>query len=278
MTKRLEALHLTLGAAVLAGLLVATPMVQPAAGALAADLPGEVVKRAGSAADCSGDEGGFVDRHGSHVPPGYEACDGIRPGALITAPQHCTVSFAFNSTSNDTLYLGTAGHCVSVDDRVSLDGEGPIGTVVWTVESSLTEDFALVEVDEEHRDQVDPTVCTWGGPTGLDEGDSSPGEDLYEYGWGLATFATEETRSRVHVENIQNGSLVSWNGVGSGGDSGAPILDSDGEALAVHVAGLTPLVGAASEIGVHIDHLLDLAADDGFHVELMEGGAFHPAT
>lgn len=216
------------------------------------------------------------ERHDGHVPPDYDACLGIRPGGLMSAPSGCTFNFVF--TDGTDLYIGTAGHCIAEGQRASAEGVGEFGTAVFSTAAGFGQDFALIRIDDSMTDQVQATACTWGGPTGVDDGDSLPGEVLYETGWGIATDATPETRNRVHVENIENGAWVSWDGVGSGGDSGAPILDSEGEALAVHTHGLTPIAGAVSEIGTWVPQALDLASDAGHDVQLVEGGTFHPVT
>lgn len=259
---------MVVSAIAVAAIVLASPAVQPLD-----DATDRIPDRSASASDAA-----VVARHGGHVPPDWDPGIGIRPGGLMSAPVGCTFNFVFESTTDDTLYIGTAGHCVNEGSRVSAEGVGEFGTVVFSVADGFGADFALIRIDDDRTDEVSPTVATWGGPVAVDDGDSLPGETLYETGWGIATDARKETRNRVHVENAQTMGFVSWDGVGSGGDSGAPILDSEGEALAVHTHGLTPIAGVVSEIGTHVPRALSLSADAGYNVTLVPGGTFHPVS
>jgi hypothetical protein len=167
-----------------------------------------------------------------------EECTGaIRPGARMTSPAGCTFNFVFRDAAL-ALYIGTAGHCVSsVGQRVSASGVGSFGAVAYRRLSGNV-DFALVKVDADKHHLVNPTMCSWGGPIGADPGGASiPRRVLLEYGWGFFTDGGSDTRTRAHVERSASGGQMTWVGVGSGGDSGAPILTQGGYAAAIHTFG-----------------------------------------
>lgn len=178
----------------------------------------------------------------------FEPCTGrIRPGAPMNAPAGCTFSFILSDSAGN-LYTGTAGHCVSnVGERVGATGVGLFGTVVtrW----ALGVDYALVRVDADKQALVTPELCAWGGPIGADPGGRPANDILLEYGWGFATSATPQTRTRALVQASLNANEVSWYGVGSGGDSGGPIVSVEGYAVGSHTRGITPLAGVAYEAG-----------------------------
>lgn len=151
-------------------------------------------------------------------------CDGIRPGVRMTSPAGCTMNFVF--TDGTDLYMGTAGHCVSgVGDRVRIAGEGTVGTVV--VEEL---DWALVRLDDDLHDRVDPQMCYWGGPTDLVTGDPGPGTLLKQYGHGILLGWTSPTRPRGGVATKWTEWTVDYNGPQVWGDSGSPVITADGGA------------------------------------------------
>lgn len=178
----------------------------------------------------------------------FEPCTGrIRPGAPMNAPVGCTYSFILTDGSGN-LYTGTAGHCVSaVGQRVGATGVGLFGTVVtrW----ALGVDYALVRIDADKHALVTPTLCAWGGPIGPDPGNRPSNDILLEYGWGFVTSATPQTRTRALVQASVSTNEVSWHGVGSGGDSGGPIVSVEGYAVASHTRGVTPFAGVVYESG-----------------------------
>ncbi|HUR69605.1 MAG TPA: hypothetical protein VM370_10195 [Candidatus Thermoplasmatota archaeon] len=181
-------------------------------------------------------------------PFAFESCTGkIRPGAAMTSPAGCTFSFILTD-GNGTLYTGSAGHCVSrVGQRVSASGVGAFGTVVtyW----ALGVDYALIRIDADKTSLVTPTLCAWGGPIGADPGNRPANDILLEYAWGFATSATSHTRTRALVQAGIGANEISWHGVGSGGDSGGPIVSVEGYAVGSHTRGVTPLAGVVYEAG-----------------------------
>ena len=94
------------------------------------------------------------------------AFTGIRPGAWIIAPAGCTTNFVFGSASN--YYIGTAGHCTSVGDEVTLVAAPGvlmnIGTTVKSVNQGVGNDFALIDVRPSMEQYVNPSMAYFGGP------------------------------------------------------------------------------------------------------------------
>lgn len=169
------------------------------------------------------------------TPTASYSCDGIRPGARMTSPSGCTMNFVF--TDGTELYIGTAGHCVNgVGDNVRVAGEGSIGRVVV---QEL--DWALVEVYDDKRHRVDPSVCYWGGPTGLVTGDPGPGVPLKQYGHGVVIGWTAVSRPRGGVATHWSEYSVKFNGPQVFGDSGSPVITADGLA-AGSTSAITPPV------------------------------------
>ncbi|HVM46146.1 MAG TPA: hypothetical protein VM582_09445, partial [Candidatus Thermoplasmatota archaeon] len=181
-------------------------------------------------------------------PAGPEACvDTIRPGAQMTSPAGCTFSFILRDGQGQ-LYTGSAAHCVGfVGQRVSARGIGPMGTVVthW----ALGVDYSLIRIDADKHHLVSPTLCAWGGPILADPGDRPANDVLLEYGWGIATQAASQTRTRALIEIGRSPNFVEWAGPGSGGDSGGPIVSVEGYAVGSHTYGITPVAGVVREGG-----------------------------
>lgn len=181
-------------------------------------------------------------------PFAFEPCIGrIRPGAQMTSPSGCTLSFILTDGSG-TLYTGSAGHCVSaVGQRVAANGVGAFGTVVTRWASGV--DYALIRIDSDKTGLVTPTLCAWGGPIGPDPGNRPTNDVLLEYGWGIATQNTAYSRTRALVQSGVDSEEVVWHGVGSGGDSGGPIVSVEGYAVGSHTRGITPVAGVVYEAG-----------------------------
>jgi hypothetical protein len=204
------------------------------------------------------------------IPPNFEGCIGqIRPGARMTVPNGCTYNFVF--TDGTHTYIGTAGHCATTGQRVGTTGiTGTFGTVVFSVNAGNANDFALIRIDADKLGFVNPRLCTWGGPTAAHAGSSGAGSVLLEYGWGIATQVSAQTRSRIIVQQSQNQDSGVWNGVGSGGDSGAPVVrDGTLEAFGIHTHGVTPVAGVVLESGPYIQRILTLAQNAGFNIQLV---------
>lgn len=186
----------------------------------------------------------------------------IQPGAEIDHPGLCSFNFVYEDQAGD-LYIGTAGHCVDEGQYViPADFDRAIGTVVWDAYDDGL-DFALVSIDADLYDLVEPSVRHWGGPTGVaTQQDTSAGDVLLHYGNGVYFRESELLRPRTaalvdHTEER----YCAMAGI-YGGDSGSGILTADGKALGVNVRlglGCTP---PTSLEGPTVSHVLDRAEQD----------------
>ncbi|HEV8359851.1 MAG TPA: hypothetical protein VGR28_05270 [Candidatus Thermoplasmatota archaeon] len=203
-----------------------------------------------------------------------DACPGIRPGAQLSVG--CTMNFVF--TDGPNLYIGTAGHCYNAGQRASAPNLGQFGTVVFSRNGGPGNDFALIRVDPGFVADVNPTLCAFGGPVAAHNGAGQLGGLVYEYGWGIMTYLTPMTRARIHVNQGGAGDYRNWIGEGSGGDSGAPIMTSDGQAYAIHTHGITPVFGVYGEGGTYIQKIYSMVRGAGININLVPGAAdsFHP--
>lgn len=205
----------------------------------------------------------------------------IRPGVNIVGGG-CTANFIFSSPDNETLYIGTASHCVGgrqPGSSVSVGGFGA-GILVYcswmhiqgtsTCPSSDTlidgNDFALVEIRDDHRHRVHPAMLHWGGPVGIGSPPSTLSK-VHTYGnsglnpspllspmEGYTTGSSDVTTSMYTVRP------------GVFGDSGSPVTRADGQTVGVLVA--INLVTGQNVIA-NLDNALSYMEDrTGIQVEL----------
>ncbi len=212
--------------------------------------------------------------NGSIYAPGWPSLGDavVRPGVGILAwdghtgqrsAYACTSNFLFQSPDNRSLYLGTAAHCtddLDINDTVEIAGGQATGTLIYSSskvmdskgESERYNDLALVRIDDEYRHLVHPAVLHYGGPTGL--ADSSRVDE----GDAVATFGNSSLRRPVlngldPREGLISGADGDWRlgaifqHPGVPGDSGSPVIDEEGQALAV----LTTLGVAVSSPGLN---------------------------
>lgn len=110
-------------------------------------------------------------------------CFGIRPGALLLtitdeAIGWCTMAHVYGAPGS--YQISTAGHCGGVGDVATVvagfgnrDGvEGPIVLdfgkyAKSTGDGGVGRDWALIGIDAAYQHLVSPTMCAWGGPTGM---------------------------------------------------------------------------------------------------------------
>lgn len=207
----------------------------------------------------------------------------IQPGALLGDP--CTMNFVFQDQQG-TLYIGAAGHCVPrVGERVIAPGLGGFGTTVyWRNDSTnFTQpgnasgplmDFALVLVDADKQQLVDPAMRFWGGPVGV-ETTYAPGTPTLHYGQGLFWQATEPSRPRYGVlqERYTSGPFTDWylaSHAIMGGDSGSGLLTGDGKALGTIVTVAATFGNQPGVIGgPTVELILRLLHESGFDVDLV---------
>ncbi len=172
------------------------------------------------------------------VPEGVDydasglAFTGIRPGAWIIAPAGCTTNFVFGSARD--YYIGTAGHCTSVGDEVTLVAAPGvlmnIGTTVKSVDRGIGNDFALIDVRPEMEQYVNPSMAYFGGPTSA--GSPQPGQVVEHAGHGLVigTGGTPRAGVVVYRGAGEGGDAFAWVGAASPGDSGSAVRLANGQA------------------------------------------------
>lgn len=182
--------------------------------------------------------------------PGLEAndfheCSGkIRPGvyAVFNNAWLCTLNWIYTDNLG-RLYIGTAGHCApSVGSmNINVAGIGDIGDVAFTTGSQgVGNDFALIAITSSLYSFVDPTLCHWGGPQGVHS--SGGNKVLLHYGHG--SFWGEDQWTRPRAGLVQAGgwssTAITFRGAVGPGDSGSPIMVSEGGAAGVitHTASL----------------------------------------
>ena len=160
------------------------------------------------------------------------AFTGIRPGAWIIAPAGCTTNFVFGNSSN--YFIGTAGHCTSVGDEVTLVAAPGvlmnIGTTVKSVDKGVGNDFALIDVKPAMEQYVNPSMAYFGGPTAA--GNPRPGDVVEHSGHGLVigTGGTPRSGVVVYRGNGDGGDAFAWVGAASPGDSGSAVRLANGQA------------------------------------------------
>src|SRR3954465_2524369 len=199
----------------------------------------------------------------------------VHPGVqTFTAGGQCTANFVFYDGSG-TEYIGQAAHCSGTDGNTSTNGctsgSLPTGTPVdvtgaskpgtmiynsWLTMQQLREsnpdtcaynDLALAKLDPADYGKVNPSVPTWGGPTGV--GTAASGDNVYSYG-------NSELRGGVTTLSPKQGKVIGVNGNGWSydvytatpgipGDSGSAFLNSTGQALGVlSTVQIAPLAGS----------------------------------
>jgi hypothetical protein len=168
----------------------------------------------------------------------------IRPG--VKALGSCTSNFVFANATEETAYLGTAAHCVELDDdyevgdRVSIAGIPKAGTIVyssWSADFPMKHpnDFALIEVREAYHGEVSPEMLgPYPGPTGTDN-HTVRGDKVYTYGNTGVRDAASWLDAREGYVWAQDGWYLRAQILPSSmhGDSGSPLIDEEGRALGI---------------------------------------------
>lgn len=210
----------------------------------------------------------------------------IHPGVqMYTEGAQCTGNFVFTDDAGK-VYVGYAAHCAGTGAATDTDGclaeSRPLGTEVtfvrggslvgpgetvgtgrlayssWNamkdagitdVDTCAFNDLALVEVDPQYVDDVNPSIPFWGGPAGIDTDGTSSGENVYSYG---------NSSLRAGIEALSPKRGVSLGSGPSGwshpiytvtpgvpGDSGSAVLDQEGKALGtLSTLSVAPLPGS----------------------------------
>ncbi|MAY39132.1 serine protease [Spongiibacter sp.] len=238
----------------------------------------------------------------------------IRPGVEVVADgASCTSNFLYQ-LNDTTVYLGVAAHCFSPDTNQGVDpceaANLPLGTPVqiqnaaqpgelayssWQAMQEVGEsagsaacthnDFALVKLSPDALANIPPATIAFGGPTALASQLASEGEAVFVYGQSPFHFGVRELEA-------MNGSVIGIAPEGwaydvltdtpaISGDSGGPVLDSQGRALAVTSAlsvslSLTPVRNSVTNLA----RALRYAKDNGFihqDVQLMTWAELDPS-
>ncbi|HSE70251.1 MAG TPA: hypothetical protein VLA97_05800 [Nocardioidaceae bacterium] len=210
----------------------------------------------------------------------------IHPGVqMYTDGAQCTANFVYTDGA-DNVYVGYAAHCAGTGAATDTNGcdagSLPLGTKVDFVEggSLVSEgttvgtgtlvysswlamqqagttdenacaynDLALVKVDAEYLDTVNPSVPFWGGPVGLDTDGTTAGETVYSYGNSSLRGGVEELSPKQGTSLGTEGD--GWSHPvytvtpGVPGDSGSAFLDAEGNALGtLSTLAIAPLAGS----------------------------------
>lgn len=217
----------------------------------------------------------------------------ITPGVqMLTEGAQCTANFVF--TDGADVFLGYAAHCAGTGGstatngcdadtlptgtEVDIEGASQPGTLAYSSWETMQEqgesdpsicqynDFALVELHEDDRDAVNPTVPFWGGPDELGSDGSQLLQKVYGYGNSQLRLGIEHLRP---TEGYSLGpDAGGWTHSvytvlpGVPGDSGGALLDAQGRALGtVSTLALAPL--PASNGVADLSESLAYAEDEG---------------
>ena len=168
--------------------------------------------------------------------PGY-ADAGVGAAGCIVAPYGCTANFVF--TDGASYYIGTAGHCSnSVGETVTMQVDtttlADVGTVAKRTNHPAGDgipgdDFTLVKLDPAVVSKwgVDPAIPVVGGPNGV-YSECGP-ESVRHYGHGYGV-AVSQGKPSAGLATSWFESSYGWTGFGLPGDSGSPVVTTDGKA------------------------------------------------
>lgn len=220
-------------------------------------------------------------------------CTGIRPGALIHTPgsSDCTANFVL--VARNGTYIMTAAHCTA-----------EVGQEVWFVHANRTSsaqdvrsrpadgavafihplrdperpretqafDIALIQIHSHALQNVDASVCHWGGPKGVSAA-PSPHEPAYFYGHGIGFHDTQEARVGAGVQYESEAMFVVTTAA-TLGDSGGPWLDHQLGAIGFEVRGSAGEPG--TDKGIRLDYALKELSAYGYDVRLLLEGERPP--
>ena len=168
---------------------------------------------------------------------GYEdsfgRCTPLHPGDAVSFPGfYCTLNFLWMDPRGNR-YFGTAGHCTLGSPVGTVAGDGltrPIGRLVYTLwdPTDDSRDFALVKLFPGVK--ASGEVRHWGGPTAAFTGFDPAPQVMCVFGEadGLSVAAGPRT---LVATAITQPAILLVNGALSYGDSGAPVVRSDGTAV-----------------------------------------------
>lgn len=167
------------------------------------------------------------------IPASGLAFTGIRPGSWILFPAGCTTNFVFKGDSA----IGTAGHCASKGDRVTIVAAPGvlmnIGRVSLSRDNGIGDDFALINIYPAMQQYVNPSMAHWAGPTGA--ANPAVGDAVVHSGHGLVigTGGTPRAGVVTYTGPGDTGNprrAFGWDGAASPGDSGSAVRNLTGAA------------------------------------------------
>jgi hypothetical protein len=194
----------------------------------------------------------------AEIPQSALLFSGIRPGSWMLSPSGCTLNFVFGGRDS----IGTAGHCASNGDEVTIVALPGvlmnIGKTVKSVDGGIGNDFALIDVYPAMEQYVRPSMAIIAGPTGT----KAPafGDPILHVGHGLVigtggtaraglvtypstSFLTDSAKKRPRKPKGGGGQQggggaaaggdgdYAWIGAVSFGDSGSGARAVSGEAV-----------------------------------------------
>jgi hypothetical protein len=212
----------------------------------------------------------------------------IHPGTMMyTAGAQCTANFVYTDAAGDT-FVGYAAHCAGTGSQTDTNGcqtkSLPLGTKVtftndgnpassgttvgsgtlayssWLTEAQNGEkdantcaynDLALVKVDPADVGKVNPSVPTFGGPTGVKSANLAAGDKVYSYGNSSLRGGISQLSPKYGISIGDATADGGWShpvytlSPGIPGDSGSGLLDANGNAIGVlSTVALAPLAGS----------------------------------
>lgn len=187
---------------------------------------------------------------------------GIRPGQLLIIDGGilCSSNFVFTNAAGN-YFIGTAGHCGSVGDQVTMlylpSGLVDIGNVVFsTGDGGVGNDFALIAIDPALNSNVSPSLAYWGGPTGVYTGGA--GAVVQHAGWGLVVGTGGTPRVGLSTEHTSSRWVFA--GVIYSGDSGSGAIALGGQAVGniTHMQAVAGLVPTGTNYGTSMTRIQQL--------------------
>jgi hypothetical protein len=189
----------------------------------------------------------------------------IHPGVMTyTDGGQCTANFVYQDGTGTT-YLGQAAHCSGTDGNTATDGctshSLPLGTPVevdgasrpgtmvynsWlamqaggekNADTCAYNDLALIKLDPADVANVNPSVPTMGGPSGLNGSGLALGDQVFTYGNSSLRLGISALSPKTGYSLGDDGN--GWSHAvytvtpGIPGDSGSGLMDDQGRATGV---------------------------------------------
>lgn len=187
----------------------------------------------------------------------------IHPGVNTDTAGSCTSNFIFYQGSD--IYIGQAAHCASTGESTDTNGctsgslpegytvkiqgaskEGVLAYSSWQRMQQRGEtepnacaynDLALVLIDPADHDKINPSVPTFGGPSGVRSSGLGSLESVYSYGNSILRAGIKQLSPKygVNIQDEADGWSHNIGTVSPGvpGDSGSGFFDGKGLAFGV---------------------------------------------